>query len=92
MDLTRRSSDRRYNKHTQNFSRNVQTESGAHPSSYRMGTGVKWPRSEANYLSPSSAKVKNAWIYTSTPPYVCMAWCLSKYREKFNVLPLSSRK
>jgi hypothetical protein len=32
----------------------------------------------------SSAKVKNAWSYTSTPQYVFMAWCLVKHRDKFN--------
>jgi hypothetical protein len=29
---------------------------------------VKRPRREADYSPPSSAKVKNAWSYTSTPP------------------------
>jgi hypothetical protein len=38
-----------------------------------MGTrgslpGVKRPGREADHSSPSSAKVKNAWSYTSTPP------------------------
>jgi hypothetical protein len=31
---------------------------------------------EADYLLPVSAKVKNNWIYTSTPPYVFMKYCL----------------
>jgi len=31
------------------------------------------PGLEANHLSPSSIKVKNAWWYTSTPPFVFMA-------------------
>jgi len=30
--------------------------------------GVKWPGHEADHLPPSSAEVKNAWNYTSTPP------------------------
>jgi hypothetical protein len=30
--------------------------------------GVKWPGREADHSPPSSAKVKNAWSYTSTPP------------------------
>jgi hypothetical protein len=30
--------------------------------------GVKRPRREADHSSPSSAEVKNAWTYTSTPP------------------------
>jgi hypothetical protein len=35
--------------------------------------GVKWPRHEVDYASPSSAKVKNMWRYTSISPYVFMA-------------------
>jgi hypothetical protein len=31
------------------------------------------PRREADHSPPTSAEVKNAWIYTSTPPYVFMA-------------------
>jgi len=43
-----------------------------------MGTGaltpgVKWPGCEDNCSPPSSAKVKNAWSYASTPPYILMA-------------------
>jgi hypothetical protein len=30
--------------------------------------GVKWPGHEAYHSSPSSAEVKKAWSYTSTPP------------------------
>jgi hypothetical protein len=26
---------------------------------------------------------KNAWKYTSTPPYVFIAWCLVKHRDNF---------
>jgi hypothetical protein len=63
----------------------VQNGSRAHPVSYPMGTkgsfrGVKatgawsWPL-------PSSAEVKNAWSYTSTPQYVFMEWCLVKHRN-----------
>jgi hypothetical protein len=49
--------------------------------------------------SPSSAEVKNAWSYTSTPPYLFMAWyllstvyifmtwCLIKRRDNFTTLP-----
>jgi hypothetical protein len=38
-----------------------------------MGTGgsfpgVVWPGNEADHLPPSSAEVKNAWSFTSTPP------------------------
>jgi hypothetical protein len=31
------------------------------------------PGSEADHSPPSSAEVKNTWIYTSTLPYVFMA-------------------
>jgi hypothetical protein len=61
----------------------VQNGSGAHPTSYPMGTGalslgVKRLGREADHSPPSSAEVKNAWSYTSTPQYVFMAWCLVK--------------
>jgi hypothetical protein len=47
--------------------------SGAHPASYPMGTrgcfpGVKRVRREADHSLQSSAEVKNAWSYASTPP------------------------
>jgi hypothetical protein len=45
--------------------------------------GVKRPRREADHSPPSSAEVKNAWSYTSTPQYVFMAWCLVKHRDNF---------
>jgi hypothetical protein len=58
----------------ENFSlhQRVQNGSGAHPASYPMGTrgsfpGVKWPEREADHSPPSTAEVKNAWSYTSTP-------------------------
>jgi len=34
---------------------------------------VKWPESEVNHSSPSSAEVKNEWNYTSTPRVP--SWC-----------------
>jgi hypothetical protein len=33
-----------------------------------LSLGVKWLGYEADHSPPSSAEVKNAWIYTSTPP------------------------
>jgi hypothetical protein len=33
---------------------------------------VKWPEYDG-HLAPSNAKVKNAWSFTSTPPYVLTA-------------------
>jgi hypothetical protein len=52
---------------------------GAHPHLLFNGYWVSSSRiklawHEADHLPPSSAKVKNEWIYTSTPP--CMTlWC-----------------
>jgi hypothetical protein len=43
-----------------------------------LSLGVKRPGCEADHSSPSSAKVKNAWSYTSTPQYAFIAWCLVK--------------
>jgi len=51
--------------------------------------GVKRPECEADHSSPSSAEVENMWSYTSTPPYVCMAWCLVKQREDFTLRDVS---
>jgi hypothetical protein len=55
----------------------AQTGSGAHPA-YQMGTGalsleVKQQGREGDHSPPTSAEVKNKWIYTSTPPYIFMA-------------------
>jgi hypothetical protein len=51
----------------------VQTGSGADSASYPVGTkgsfpGVKRPGRAADHSHPSSAEVKNAWSYNSTPP------------------------
>jgi hypothetical protein len=43
--------------------------------------GVKRPGFEPDYSPPTSAEVKKMWIYTSTPPYVFMAWCLISYAQ-----------
>jgi hypothetical protein len=75
----------------------VQTGSEAHPASYPVGNrvsflAVKRLGREANHSPPSSAGVKNAWSYTSTPPvrcaylskrFVSMAWYLVKDRDSF---------
>jgi hypothetical protein len=37
---------------------------------------VKRQGREADHSPPASAEVKKIWIYTSTPPYAFMAWCL----------------
>jgi hypothetical protein len=51
----------------------VQIGSGAHQVSVVLSAGrdVKRPELEADHSPPSTAEVKNAWSYTSTPP-VCL--------------------
>jgi len=44
---------------------------------------VKRPEPDADQSPPFSAAVKNTWSYTSTPPYVFVAWCLVKHRDNF---------
>jgi hypothetical protein len=39
---------------------------------------------EAHHSPQSSAEVKNAWSYTSTPQYVFMACCLVKPRDNLH--------
>jgi hypothetical protein len=41
-----------------------------------LSPAIKRLGREADHSSPSRAEVKNAWSYTSIPPYVFMAWCL----------------
>jgi hypothetical protein len=56
-----------------------QTKSGPHLASYKMRTrvffspGVKRPRREADHSPPTTAEVRNIWMYTSTPPHVFTA-------------------
>jgi hypothetical protein len=55
----------------------VQTGSGVHPNSYKMGIGGSFPvvkrqGREADH-SPTIDEVNKIWIYISTPPYVFMA-------------------
>jgi hypothetical protein len=59
----------------------VQTDCKPHPAFYPKGSGgsfsgVKRPGREADHSTVTSAEVKRAWLYTSTPPYVFMVWCL----------------
>jgi hypothetical protein len=56
----------------------VQTGSGVHPTSYKLGTGVSFPGvkrqgREPDHSPPTSTEVKKMWIYTSTPLYAFMA-------------------
>jgi hypothetical protein len=80
-----------------NFSlyHHIQNSSGAQPASYPMGIRGsfpvgKWPGHEADYSPPSSAEIRNAWIYTSTPPrrlngMVLSSAQLSEHIISFNV-------
>jgi hypothetical protein len=52
----------------------IQIGCETHPASYPMdngssSTGVRRQGREANHPSPSSAKVENAWSYTSNPKH-----------------------
>jgi hypothetical protein len=65
----------------------VQIGSGTHPPSYPRSTRafflrVKHLWREADHSPPSSAEVKNACWYTSTPQYVFMEWCSVKRRAQ----------
>lgn len=51
---------------------NIQRVSGAHTAYYALGTkvlfrGVKRPGREVYHSPPSSAEIRNEWIYTSAP-------------------------
>jgi len=46
-----------------------------------LSNGYRWL-----FPPQSSAEVKNAWSYTSTPQYVFIAWCLVKHRDNFTFL------
>jgi hypothetical protein len=58
-----------------------------------LSMGVKWPGGEADHSPPSSAEVKSAWNYTSTPPYVFMSWCsvIEKHSNNFTFYALDRR-
>jgi hypothetical protein len=48
--------------------------------------GVKRPGRESDHSPPSSAEVKNAWSYISTPQYAFVAWCLVKITGTLTLL------
>jgi len=60
--------------------RNIQCAPGFFP------PRLRWPRHEADHSPPSSADIKDAWSYTSTPQYLYMTWCLVKQRDNFALL------
>jgi len=45
---------------------------------------VRRPGCESDHSPPSSAEVKNAWIYTSTPTILLQGVVLSKTSDNFN--------
>jgi hypothetical protein len=61
-----------------------------------LGTLLWWVKQlghEADQLPPTSAKVKNTLLYTSTPPYPFMAKCLiSEAHRHFTLLSVISQK
>jgi hypothetical protein len=69
----------------------IQTSIETHPPSCLVDTrghspGVKQPVREADNSPSSSAKIKNAWGYTSVCHYVFMTWGLFKNRDNFTAL------
>jgi hypothetical protein len=43
-----------------------------------LSPGLKGAVHEYYHSPPTSDEVKKMWVYTSTPPYVYMAWCLNR--------------
>jgi len=69
------------------FRHRVKTGSGAYSVYYPMGIGGCYPGGETDHSPPSNAEVKNAWSYTSNPPYVFMAWCRRKQKIQIISIP-----
>jgi hypothetical protein len=55
-----------------------------------LASGVKLQVREADHSPPTSVEVKKTWLYTSTPPYVFMAYCL--VRDNFTFFALYTNK
>jgi hypothetical protein len=51
-----------------------------------LSSVIKRPGREADHSPPSSAEIKHAWRYTSSPEYVFMACCLVKHRDNLALL------
>jgi hypothetical protein len=49
---------------------------------------LKRQEREADHSPPTSAEIMKTWIYTSTPPYSLMAWCLVKRLLSHGILRL----
>jgi hypothetical protein len=63
----------------------IQRESGA------PNPEIKRPGREADHSPPSSAEVKNAWSYTSTPQHVFIVWCLIKQNVRLHGMVFKHR-
>jgi hypothetical protein len=48
------------------------TQASVQQKQVALPPGIKWRGHEPDHSPPYSAKVKNKWSYTSTPPYVFM--------------------
>jgi len=46
-----------------------------------LSSGVKQLRCEGDHSPPSSAKVKDASSYTSTPSHIILAFCFVEHRQ-----------
>jgi hypothetical protein len=57
-----------------------------------LSPGIKRPGREADHSDPTSAEVKNTWIYTSTPPHVLMAKPLISEAQEQLYLPFTGNK
>jgi hypothetical protein len=55
-----------------------------------LSSGVQRLGREAKHSPPSSAEVKNAWSYTSTPSYVCVTWYLVMHQRQLYFTLFSS--
>jgi hypothetical protein len=68
----------------------VQTNSGAHPASYTMGTRGSFTVPQWSWpLTFIYCQGQEWWNYTSTSPYIIMAWCFIMHRD-FTFLPLTT--
>jgi hypothetical protein len=46
---------------------------------------VKRPGFESDHSPACSGEVNDAWSYTSTPPYVFIAWCLIMHKKQLHL-------
>jgi hypothetical protein len=56
-----------------------------------LSVGVELQGREADHSPPSSAEIKNAWSYTSTPQNAFIAWCSVKEKAQGRIYILSTK-